>query len=99
MSTIGGTITETSTEVLVELDFPTPCGHSEHSIDSRLHDEGPAMFIASTWCPGGHAKVYPVCAKFAGLIPFVTLWNCRECGDVRPGSDYVWDIRPLNEPL
>ena len=84
--------------VLQELDFPVPCGHSQHATGEFTHD-GPAAFIAVSYhdCPGWPAQpspyYYPCCAVWASYVTINgqlgRTMQCSRCGAVGEWSEFV----------
>lgn len=61
-------------DILSDLDFhpELPCEFRKHWVDTKHHDEGPAMF----WLQVGHdcadgihkRKVHAICERYAGVL-------------------------------
>lgn len=85
-------------QVLQNLDFTVPCGHSQHGEEDSIHD-GDAAFIAVSHheCPGTDGKpapyFYPCCAGWAAFINLVSEqereFTCVRCGATGMWSDAV----------
>ena len=84
--------------VLQELDFPVPCGHSQHESGEFTHD-GPAEFIAVSWhdCPAKPSLptpyYYPCCAVWASYVTLNgqlgRVMQCSRCGAVGEWAEFV----------
>jgi hypothetical protein len=84
--------------VLESLDFPVPCGHSQHDHSDFTHD-GPAKFIAVSYhdCPGVPDSpppyFYPCCAVWAAFVNMNSMLNraivCSRCGEMGFWADFV----------
>jgi hypothetical protein len=84
--------------VLEGLDFPVPCGHSQHSTSESTHD-GPAEFIAVSYhdCPSNPHKAapyyYPCCAVWAAYVmvngQLGRLIMCSRCGQQGEWREFV----------
>lgn len=84
--------------VLESLDFPVPCGHSQHGTSEFTH-AGVAEFIAVSYhdCPAAPAKAapyyYPCCAAWAAYVinngKLGRLIMCSRCGTVGEWADLV----------
>jgi len=93
------TDTAVDLKVLESLDFPIPCGHSQHGISEFTHDDGPAKFIAVSYhdCPGAPASpaphYYPCCAVWAAFVNINTMLDrgivCSRCGEHGMWADFV----------
>jgi len=89
---------------LTELDFPVPCGHSQHfAAEGPNHDDGPATHVAIAFhdCrdEGGPA-VYPCCTKWADHVMAQTAKGskmiCTRCGTLDYLSEMVAIIGVLD---
>lgn len=84
--------------VLEELDFPVPCGHSQHMDRDFTHD-GPAKYIAVSYhdCPGAPGQpapyYYPCCAVWAAFVTLNRLNQreiiCSRCGQHGEWAEFV----------
>lgn len=84
--------------VLESLDFPVPCGHSQHDNNEFTHD-GPAEFIAVSYhdCPETPMKAapyyYPCCAVWAAYVivngQLGRSIMCVHCGQLGEWRDLV----------
>lgn len=89
---------------LIDLDFPTPCGHSQHESGEFTHD-GPAEFIAVSYhqCsakPGlPHPYYYPCCAVWASYVTINRqlgrTMQCSRCLQVGLWQDFVQIVDTL----
>lgn len=90
--------------VLQSLDFPVPCGHSQHQSGEFTHD-GPAEFIAVSYhdCPAKPESpppyYYPCCAVWASYVTINRqldrTMQCSRCGEVGPWQDFVQILNAL----
>jgi hypothetical protein len=93
---------ELDTSVLEEIDFPTPCQHSRHGSDHKLHS-GPAEWIciALHMCPGENEQtVYACCTPWKNHVLEVQQkeWViCGVCDERMPGSEWCAILGPLHE--
>lgn len=86
------------TSVLEELDFPVPCGHSQHGNDEFLH-VGEAKFIAVSFhdCPNEPTKAapyyYPSCVTWASYVVMNRQAGrsivCSRCGTYGLWAEFV----------
>lgn len=83
--------------VLHSLDFPVPCGHSQHETGDFTHD-GPAEFIAVSYhdCPARPLPVpyyYPCCAVWASYVTINGQLGrsmiCSRCGQIGEWAEFV----------
>jgi hypothetical protein len=84
--------------VLLDLDFPVPCGHSQHETGDYTHG-GPAEFIAVSYhdCPSRPESpspyYYPCCATWAAYVTISVQQGltivCSRCGEHGPWADFV----------
>ena len=84
--------------VLESLDFPVPCGHSQHEDGDFTHD-GPAEFIAVSYhdCPDAPHKAapyyYPCCAVWASYVTMNRQMGrsivCSRCGQLGEWGEFV----------
>jgi hypothetical protein len=83
--------------VLESLDFPVPCGHSQHDNADFTHD-GPAEFIAVSYhdCPVKQTPMpyyYPCCATWAAYVMMNSRLGksiiCSRCGQQGEWSEFV----------
>lgn len=98
------TDTSLELEVLQDLDFPVPCGHSTHNEGSPRHD-GPATHIAVSYhrCPERgpmpYPYYYPCCTRWAAYVKLCHAENariiCAKCGLAGFWSDFVQIVGPL----
>jgi hypothetical protein len=90
--------TETEVQLLTELDFPVPCGHSRHDVETPWH-RGHARYVAVSYhdcsavsdCPAPY--FYPCCEAWAQFVWDVTARGdsveCVRCGEHALWSDLV----------
>lgn len=84
--------------VLQDLDFPVPCGHSQHGIGDFTHD-GPAEFIAVSYheCSAKphlpSPYYYPCCAVWASYVTMNgqlgRIMMCSRCGQQGEWAEFV----------
>ena len=84
--------------VLESLDFPTPCGHSQHESADFTHG-GEAEFIAVSYhdCPGRPDSpppyYYPCCAVWAAYVIVNGQLGrsivCSRCGQQGEWAEFV----------
>jgi len=82
---------------LTELDFPVPCGHSQHfTNDTGKHDVGDATHVAIAYhdCRNeGGPAVYPCCTSWAQHVLAMTAMGtkmiCTRCGTMDYWSEMV----------
>jgi hypothetical protein len=89
--------------VLQDLDFPVPCGHSQHNRADYTHD-GPAEFIAVSYhdCPSRQTPIpyyYPCCAVWASYVTINRQMGntimCSRCGLHGPWTEFVQIVDTL----
>jgi hypothetical protein len=89
--------------VLESLDFPVPCGHSQHDHADFTHD-GPAEFIAVSYhdCPVKQEQIpyyYPCCATWAAYVVMNGRLGrsiiCSRCGQQGEWAEFVTIIDKL----
>lgn len=86
--------------VLESLDFPVPCGHSQHGMEgAHAAHAGDAEFIAVSYhdCPNAAHKAapyyYPCCAAWAAYVTVNGLLGrsiiCSRCGAQGEWAEFV----------
>lgn len=91
--------TETDVDIaaLVGPFEPTPCEHSQHTVEVRWHDGGAATHYMAAGCPYCHKPVMTIaiCEKFTNFIRANGPMFCTECGYTGFSSELSTILGPV----